>query len=158
ARREPSARLRIVPFQYPDTGRYLNIIEGTRIELAPELIAALREKVEANRQHFPREDTLAGSFGVPGLYVSVDWFLTATGIDTAQPDGESHPTWSASQWKRVEIAICEFDDQPAFVGTFRRAGHMGAYATFARLAAELDLLGRPLGLAEYDGDPAFYTL
>jgi hypothetical protein len=55
------------------------------------------------------------------------------------------------------VAICEFDDQPAFVGSFRAAGHQPAYRCFARLADELAVLGRPLRLADFTLDPAYHT-
>jgi len=161
--RGPDARLEIVPFQDPDTGRYMNVLAGIRIELAPELVAALARKAEANRRNFPRESTLAGAFGLPGLYMRVDCFITVTGaarsLPGAAPDRDAQAAvWSPEQWKCAEIAICEFDDQPAFVGSFRRAGHRTAFEPFRRLADELAALGRPLRLAEDDADPAFYTL
>jgi hypothetical protein len=154
--RDPTGRLEIVPFQHPDTGRYMNVLGDTRIEVAPELITALRLKVAANRRHFPREETLADAFGVPGLYVRLDCFITAAGTDSANPQSQAED--QAGEWGKVAVAICEFDDQPAFVGSFMKAGHQAAYQWFARLAAELDALGRPLRLAEFGLDSSFNTL
>jgi hypothetical protein len=93
------------------------------------------------------EETLAGMLGVPGLYTRLDCFLTAARADRA-PDRE----WAPADWNEVAIAICEIDDQPAFVGSFRRGGHAAAFGRFARLAGELAELGRPLRLAEIDSD------
>ena len=56
------------PFQQNCAGRYMRVLPGVRIGLAPPLVRALAEKVDANRRHFPRENTLADRFGVPGLY------------------------------------------------------------------------------------------
>jgi hypothetical protein len=147
ARREPDAGIEIFPFQEPCSGRYMNVLSGTQIELAPPLISALARKIDANRRHFPREETLASALGVPGLYARLDCFLTVAGPDR-QPDRE----WTASEWCRAAVSICEIDDQPAFVGSFRRGGHLTAYRVFSRLAQELAGMGRPLRLAEFDGD------
>src|SRR5262249_9241673 len=122
------------------------------VELAPELVAALARKVEANRRHFPREATFADAFGVPGLYVRLDCLL----ID-ARAGAPGQARHRDAPWSRVAVAICEFDDQPAFVGSFLAAGHVSAYRDFARLAAELEALGRPLRLAEFTLDPSYRT-
>jgi hypothetical protein len=151
--RDPEAGTQIFPFQQPDCGRYMNVLSGTRIELAPALVAALARKIAANRRHFPREETLAGGLGVPGLYARLDCFLTAAHADRA-----ADQEWVPADWAKVAIAICEIDDQPAFVGSFRRGGHGAAFGAFARLAAELAELGRPLRLAEMSSDRSADTL
>lgn len=144
--RDPGAGTEIFPFQEPDSGRYMNVLSGTMVELAPALVAALARKIDANRRHFPLEETLAGTLGVPGLYARLDCFLTPARADRS-PDRE----WDPADWNEVAIAICEIDDQPAFVGSFRRGGHT-AFGKFARLGNELAELGRPLRLAELNSD------
>jgi hypothetical protein len=145
--RDPDAGIAVFPFQQPDCGRYMNVLSGTVIELAPALVAALARKIEANCRHFPHEKTLAGSLGVPGLYARLDCFLTA-----AQSDRSPCEDWAPGDWNEVAVEICEIDDQPAFVGSFCQGGHEAAFRQFGRLRDELAQLGRPLQLAEFDRD------
>jgi hypothetical protein len=132
----------IFPFQQNSADRYMCVLPAFRIRLAAPLVQALAAKVDANRRHFPRENTLADRFDVPGLYVRLDCFLVAAGRD-----GSSRGRWTRDDWKQVALFVCEFDDQPAFVGSFRVGGHPAAYRVFEDAATTIDLPARRRQLA-----------